>query len=76
MYKKPRAAGLESSPQSKTRRVHLPEPEIFTNRAEVSDDQPQVVTPIRLAKSDDKTKWQVRGTLTAFVYIYKCGKQT
>ena len=72
MYKKPRAAGLKTSPQSKTRRVHLPEPEIFTDRVEVGDDKPQAVTPIRLSKSDDKTKWQVRGTLPAFVYIYKC----
>ena len=72
MYKKPRAAGLRTSPQSKTRRVHLPEPEIFTDRVEVGDDKPQAVIPIRLSKSDDKTKWQVRGTLPAFVYIYKC----
>ena len=72
IYKKPRAAGLKTSPQSKTRRVHLPEPEIFTDRVEVGDEKSQAVTPIRLSKSDDKTKWQVRGTLPAFVYIYKC----
>ena len=41
VYKKPRAASLKSSPQSKTRRVHLPEPEIFTDRVEVGDDKPQ-----------------------------------
>ena len=76
MYKKPMVTGIKSSPQSKRRRVHLPEPEIFTDRVEVGDDTPQAVTPIRITKSDDKTKWQVRGTLTAFVYIYKCGKQT
>ena len=76
MYKKPRATGLKSSPKSKTRRVHLPEPQIFTDRDEVGDDKPQVVTPIRIPKSDDKTKLQLRGTLTAFVYIYNCGKQT
>ena len=54
----------------------MPEPQIFTDRDEVGDDKPQVVTPIRIPKSDDKTKLQLRGTLTAFVYIYNCGKQT
>ena len=56
MHKKPRAAGLKSSPQSKTRRVHLSEPEIFTDRVEVGDDKVQEVTPIRIAKRDDKSK--------------------
>ena len=56
MHKKPRASGLTSSPQSKTRRVHLPEPEIFTDRVEVDDDKVQEVTPIRIAKSDYKSK--------------------
>ena len=56
MHKKPRTAGLKSSPQSKTRRVHLSEPEIFTDRVEVGDDKVQEVTPIRIAKSDDKSK--------------------
>ena len=56
MHKKPRAAGLKSSPQRKTRRVHLPEPEIFTDRVEVGDDKVKEVTPIRISKSDDKSK--------------------
>ncbi|RMX57773.1 hypothetical protein pdam_00006752 [Pocillopora damicornis] len=65
MYKKPMVTGIKSSPQSKRRRVHLPEPEIFTDRVEVGDDTPQAVTPIRITKSDDKTKWQVEKSTNA-----------
>ena len=65
MYKKPRAAGLKSSSEIKTRRVTLPEPEIFTNRIKMDNDKPKAVTPIRITKKDDKTKWQVKRTLSA-----------
>ena len=46
MHKKPRAAGLKTSPEIKTRRVNLPEPEIFTDRIEIDNDKPKAVTPI------------------------------
>ena len=44
------------------RRVNLPEPEIFTDRIEIGNDKPKAVTPIRITKRDDNTKWQVRRT--------------
>ena len=62
IYKKPRATGRKSSPERKTRRVDLPELEIFTERIEIGNDKPKAVTSIRITKRHGR---QVRRTLTA-----------
>lgn len=67
-YKKPTSAGLKCTPTHKRRRTVLPEPQLFTNRAEpstsqLSSDQAEPpskkVTPLRLQKQTGQSLWQV-----------------
>lgn len=63
------------TPQNKTKRVNLPEPEIFTERVEVGDDKPKAVTTIHKERWQDRVAGE-RNSDRCMTYIYKCDKET
>ena len=59
-YQKPKSAGLKCTPTHKRRRTELPEPQLFSTRAEVHAEPPsKKVSPLRLQKPTGQTSWQV-----------------